>query len=163
MNVLALDPGPTQTGLALLTLEQGRPGRLDHGDHVASANVIPWLQHEVRRGSVRIDLVVIEQPAMAFGTTPQQVAARGIELLKTAWIGGDFARGARDLGLAVRRVEAGAWRYALCRDRAPKNATIATALGLLCTGIGRTNNHVRDAAGLGLMVGLGTCPSEVIR
>lgn len=97
-----------------------------------------------------LPLVAVEVP------DPRAGVARGraMSLLDCATTAGWIAGLALGVGLRVLTLAPEVWRQQVVGARRPSDATIARALSALLPGMGRTNAHVRDAAGVALAAAL---------
>lgn len=152
-EILAIDPGPSVCGWAVIHVERGgmcsfsAAGMEDSGPGAFRAQ----LYSAARVGAlVAIEIPVAMHPRP--GASPANLFARSKQLLATRDVATRLATEARHLALDVVELSAGQWRHALTRKNNASNALIKQAVSMLCKGLPRrTNAHTRDSVGLAIV------------
>lgn len=144
-KVLAVDPGPSKSGAAVVELVGGWPMVLRAG-HIERWELEMWL---AQAAADRAFLAVEEIHGYAFE------ASRVAQLVETARVEG-FIAGRWTLGSQRPPLctAAGDWRQRLCGTRTPSDDQIRIVVEALARGIPRVGcrerSHVLDAVGLGI-------------
>lgn len=146
-RVIAFDPGPTTCGYAIA--EHGRDAgnrvRFLAGGEVSSDAAM--LGQTLGCGA-GVDAVCVETPA---GYVYEKF--RGPTLIETARVAERIAILAGVRGTRVVQMSAAQWRKALCSKANADDKRIKRAVQMVTTDLpSRTNEHLRDALGLAIVV-----------
>jgi len=151
---LAWDPGPTRSAWAIVGEGPGGLGSYVGSGVVLSADVDGW-RGRLAWAAESVAVVGVEVPEALHpraGASLGNLFARSRQLLATARVAATIAAEGRVKGLQVLELSAGKWRHALTGRNNASGERIRGAIGLYCAGVpGRTNEHTRDAIGLGLV------------
>jgi Holliday junction resolvasome RuvABC endonuclease subunit len=151
---LSWDPGPTRSAFAIVS-EGARgmsvfvnAGLLKSDDHYA-------IQAKLAEAAHAGAIVAVEIPTALHpraGASVANLLARSKQLLATSRVAATIAADARGMGLKVIELPASKWRHAITRKSNASDAVIKRAVTMYCAGLpARSNAHVRDAIGLGLV------------
>lgn len=150
--MFGIDIGPVLCGVARVQVEPIGRSRLTW------SGLLPWEEVTAELESAKVDLVAIECPEEVHQGL---VRLRGAAALRSAsqHIGDCKRIAGRIEGLLMARkalyetTTARVWRAALCGRANATDAQVKTALTLRCE-MGKTNNHIRDAAGVAIWAGM---------
>jgi Holliday junction resolvasome RuvABC endonuclease subunit len=152
-QVLSVDPGPRLSGYAILRSDRQRVLYEGGGTCSSDFESLKRLVQLVAPDAI----LAVEVPGQihpnAARTGPGFLYARGKQLLATRAVASEILTIGKMLGRRVLQLSAQQWRRALCGRGVvgvPNDKHVKAALRLLVPSMpARSNNHLRDAIGIG--------------
>lgn len=149
-SVLSVDTGPTRSGWALLAPPASRREKVRVLDYGMLESESLWtLLQEYPLAWLAIETPVLIHPGK--DAKPAVLRARGKQLLATKGVASQLAGMALGRQRPYLECPATQWRAMLCGSPTAANARIQSTVSVFLERLPRTNEHVRDAIGLGLV------------